>query len=250
MAHKITCTIISMNEADRIERTIRSALPIVDEVVVIDSGSVDDTVAIAERLGATVVFNKWPGFGPQKRLAADTASHDWILNLDADEVLSKELVAEILEWKNIKKTTYYGYKFKQITVYPKDEKPRVLADYHHYIRLYDRRKMRFANSLVHDAVEPGGNDIGVFTGDCLHYSWRSLEHLARKLDSYTTLQANEIRKPAWQLRLRRPFEYPILFFRYYFIRCHFTGGFYGLKTAHTIAKGRAARIRKFLATKP
>lgn len=246
---KITCTIISMNEADRIGRTIESAQLVADEIVVIDSGSTDDTVTIAERLGAKVIFNAWPGFGPQKRLAEDRASHDWILNLDADEVLSEELISEIIEWKNCSKPIFYGYKFKQITVYPKDSKPRFLADYHHYIRLYDRRKMRFANSLVHDAVEPGEQDIGVFKGDCLHYSWRSLEHLARKLDSYTSLQAKEIRKPAWQLKLRRPFEYPILFFRYYVIRCHFTGGLYGLKSAHTIARGRAARIKKFLAAK-
>jgi len=247
--HKITCTIISMNEADRIGRTIESALAVSDEVVVIDSGSTDDTVAIAKGLGATVIFNAWPGFGAQKRLAEDRASYDWVLNLDADEVLSEALMLEINEWKNNNKPEPYGYKFKQITVYPNDEKPRPLADFHHYIRLYDRRKMRFADSLVHDAVEPKGCAIGMFTGDCLHYSWRSLEHLARKLDSYTTLQAKEIKKPAWQLRLRRPFEYPILFIRYYFIRCHFTGGLYGLKSAHTIAKGRAARIKKFLAAK-
>ena len=247
--HKITCTIISMNEADRIGRTIESALLVADEIVVIDSGSTDDTVAIAQGLGAKVTFNAWPGFGPQKRLAEDTATHDWVLNLDADEVLSDELILEIINWKKLYNSEPCGYKFKQITVYPKDTKPRVMADYHHYIRLYDRRKMRFANSLVHDAVEPGDHDIGVFSGDCLHYSWRSLEHLARKLDSYTTLQAKEIKKPVWQLKLRRPFEYPILFFRYYVVRCHFTGGLYGLKSAHTIARGRAARIRKFLAAK-
>jgi len=246
MPHKLTCTIITKNEADRIGRTLHSVMEIADDIVIVDSGSSDDTVKICEDMGARCFHNDWPGFGPQKRLAEDKGKHDWILNLDADEVLSEDLIFEIRKWKLSGKSEPYGYRFKQVTVYPNDEKPRLFADYHHYIRLYDRRHMRFADSLVHDVVEPKGRAVGTFEGNCLHYSYRSLDHLEHKLDSYTSLQAREIKKPFWQLKIRQPFEYPILFFRYYVVRRHFTGGFYGLKTAHVIAKGRAARIRKFL----
>ena len=91
----LSCCIIAHNEGDRIERCIRAAQPIVDEIVVVDSGSTDDTVAKAKALGAKVFYNAWDGYGPQKRFAEDCASHDWILNLDADEVVTPELAREI-----------------------------------------------------------------------------------------------------------------------------------------------------------
>ncbi len=91
----LSCCIIAHNEGDRIERCIRAAQPIVDEIVVVDSGSTDDTVAKAKALGAKVFYNAWDGYGPQKRFAEDCATHDWILNLDADEVVTPELAREI-----------------------------------------------------------------------------------------------------------------------------------------------------------
>ena len=87
----LSCCIIAHNEGDRIERCIRAARDIVDEVVVVDCGSTDDTVAKAKALGAKVFYNAWDGYGPQKRFAEDCATNDWILNLDADEVVTPEL---------------------------------------------------------------------------------------------------------------------------------------------------------------
>ncbi len=84
----LSCCIITQDEGDRIERCILAAREIVDEVVIVDSGSTDDTVAKAKSLGAKVFFNAWDGYGPQKRYAEDCATHDWILNLDADEVIT------------------------------------------------------------------------------------------------------------------------------------------------------------------
>ncbi len=248
MTLRVSCTIISKNEGDRIARTIRSALSVVDEVVVVDSGSTDETRETCEALGARVIHNDWPGYGPQKRFAEDAATYDWILNLDADEVLSEGLQREIRLLREGGEPPFRGYRFKQVTVYPHEEAPRPFADFHHYVRLYDRRAMRFHDSLVHDTVDQRGQPVGQFKGVALHYSFRSLDHLAAKLDRYTTLQAKEIKKPAWQLKIRQPFEYSLLFMRYALFRRHFTGGRYGLQVAHTMAKGRAARIAKFLAT--
>ena len=91
----LSCCIIAQDEGDRIESCILAVKDIVDEVVVVDSGSKDDTVAKCEALGAKVVFHKWDGYGPQKRFAEDCASNDWILNLDADELVTPELAREI-----------------------------------------------------------------------------------------------------------------------------------------------------------
>ncbi len=77
--------IIARDEADRIARPIESVIGWVDEVIVIDSGSTDETVAVAEQLGARVIRNDWPGYGPQKRFGEDQCRNDWLLNLDADE---------------------------------------------------------------------------------------------------------------------------------------------------------------------
>ncbi|MEN0039859.1 MAG: glycosyltransferase family 2 protein [Pseudomonadota bacterium] len=242
----ITCTIIAFNEADRIAATIKAATHVSDEIMVVDSGSTDGTQAVCEALGARVIQNNWPGYGPQKRFAEEHARHDWILNLDADEVPTEELLEEIAAWKGTE-PQFLGYRFRQTTVYPDRKKPRPFADHHNYVRLYDKRVIRFRDSLVHDVVDTGDHPIGQFKGDCLHWSWRSLDHLARKLDGYTTLQAQEIRRPAWKLWLRRPIEYPVLLFRYLFLKRHITGGLYGIRAAHTIAKGRAARIPKILA---
>jgi len=243
---KLSCTIITLNEADHIGRCIDTAWQIADEVVVIDSGSTDKTVSIATSKQAKVIHNDWTGYGPQKRVAEDKAENDWVLNLDADEVLSQGLIDEIKAWKASHASEPYGYRFKFVTVYPHHDKPRFRADYHDYIRLYNKDKMRFRNSLTHDAVVPGDHKIGRFKNDCLHYSFKSLDHLKMKLDRYTDLQAKEITKPLWLMKLRRPFEYPILFLRYYIGRGHMFGGLYGLKVAHIAAKHRGARIRKFI----
>lgn len=82
----ISCFIIAQNEADRIARTIQSVKSWVDEVVVVDSGSTDDTVAVAQNAHARVISQSWLGFGGQKRFAEEQCRHEWVLNLDADEV--------------------------------------------------------------------------------------------------------------------------------------------------------------------
>lgn len=247
MTQSISCTIITLNEGDRLAATLQSIAEIADEIVVVDSGSSDDTVVVAKGFGARVVHNDWPGYGPQKRFAEDQAAHDWILNLDADEVLTPQLQSEIIAWKQQEQPDCSGYRFRQVTIYPGKEGPRPFADYHDYIRLYDRRVMRFRESIVHDTVDDGGEPVGRFKGECWHWSWRSLDHLAKKLDGYTTLQAQELRKPLWQLRLRQPIEYPLLLARYLIAKRHITGGTYGIKAAHVLARERAKRISKIRA---
>jgi len=242
----LSCCIIAHNEGDRIERCILAARHIVDEIVVVDSGSTDDTIAKAKALGAKVFFHAWDGYGPQKRFAEDCASHDWILNLDADEVVTPELAREIAALMHSPEGLLPAYRFRQVTVYPGRERPRLWADYHNYVRLYDRRRVRFRQSRVHDTVDTGDYPVGQLDGVVLHYSWRSLEHVRTKLESYTDLQAKELKKPRWQILLRLPVEYPILFFRYYVLRRNFTGGLLGVRIAHAIAWARTRRLVKML----
>jgi len=242
----ISCCIIAHNEGDRIARCIEAVRGIVDEVIVVDSGSTDDTVAKAQAMGAKVVFNAWDGYGPQKRFAEDCAANDWILNLDADEIVTPELAREIATLMRTPTGLLPAYRFRQVTVYPGHDRPRLWADYHNYVRLYDRRRVRFRASRVHDTVDTGDYPVGQLEGIALHYSWRTLEHVRAKLESYTDLQAKELRKPRWYILLRLPFEYPILFFRYYVMRRNFTGGLTGVRVTHEIARARTRRLLKML----
>jgi len=240
----LSCCIIVHNEGDRIERCIVAVRDIVDEVVVVDCGSTDDTVAKAEALGAKVFYNAWDGYGPQKRFAEDCAACDWVLNLDADEVVTPELAREIGALLRAPAGLLPAYRFRQVTVYPGHDKPRLWADFHNYVRLYDRRRVRFRESRVHDTVDTKDFPVGQLHGDALHYSWRSLGHVRAKLESYTDLQAKELKKSRWYVLARLPFEYPILFFRYYIMRRNCTGGLTGLRITHEIAHARWRRLLK------
>ena len=240
----LSCCIIVHNEGDRIERCIVAVRDIVDEVVVVDCGSTDNTVAKAEALGAKVFYNAWDGYGPQKRFAEDCAACDWILNLDADEVVTPELAREIAALMRAPAGLLPAYRFRQVTVYPGHDKPRLWADFHNYVRLYDRRRVRFRESRVHDTVDTKDFPVGQLHGAALHYSWRSLGHVRAKLESYTDLQAKELKKPRWYVLARLPFEYPILFFRYYIMRRNCTGGLTGLRITHEIARARWRRLVK------
>jgi glycosyltransferase involved in cell wall biosynthesis len=246
----ISCFLIVQNEADRLQRTLDSVVGLADEIVVVDSGSTDKTCVIAEAAGARVLHRDWQGFGPQKRFAEEQCQHDWVLNLDADEVLTPELADEIRALFQDHEPACPGYRFQQVTVYPQQSRPRLWADRHNYIRLYDRQKMRFSASPSHDAVEPNEQPVGQLSGIALHYCWRSLAHLSTKYDSYTDLQAGTLaRKSTLLLVLRLFTEFPLHFFKVYILRRHFTGGWHGLQASAIIAWHRRRRIGKMLQQK-
>ena len=243
---RLSCCIIARDEADRIERCIEAVRSIADDIVVVDSGSTDGTVEIARSLGARVWFRAWDGYGPQKRFAEDCAAFDWILNLDCDEVVTPELAHEIATLLSVGQPPLPAYRVKMPTVFPGANRPRLWAESHNYVRLYDRRKVRFRDSLVHDTVDTKLESVGQLEHIALHYSNRSIEHVRQKLDRYTQLQAKELRKSPVLVMLRLPFEYPLVFFRYYILRRNFTGGSFGFRSSHIAAEMRVRRLLRIL----
>lgn len=239
--------IIASNEADRLPRTIASALGVSNDVVVVEDGkSTDGTIDIAKTAGARVIVNPWPGFGPQKRFAEDQCQNEWLLCLDADEVLSEALQQEIIDLFAGGEPPLEFYNMRVVEVYPGQLKPRPLIKPTNVIRLFDRRYGRTSESPTHDrVVTPPNAPIGQLQGDCLHYSIRSLAHLIRKYDEYTTLQAETLpKKNRTKLTVRLFTEFPIAFLKYYFFHTHFTGGAYGFAVAMAKANARWARIAK------
>ena len=186
---KISATIITYNEERNIPRVIES-LRCADEIVVVDSGSTDRTVEIAEKLGARVVELPWRGYAGQKNYASEHATHDWILSLDADEALSEALEGEL--WQ-IKKhgPEYDAYTMPRLAQYL----GRWILHSGWYpgrkVRLFDRRKARWVGQYVHESVVVDGR-VGHLRENLLHYTCDSLSEHLRTMDRYTTLAAEQI----------------------------------------------------------
>ncbi|MCS6953265.1 MAG: glycosyltransferase family 2 protein [Bryobacterales bacterium] len=226
---KISGAIITWNEQAHIARAIES-LRCCDEIVVVDSGSTDATRDIAARLGARVLCRDWRGFAAQKNFAAEAASHDWILSLDADEAVSETLEAEIWQLKRDgpradaysmpRLAQYLGRWIRHSGWYP-DRK----------VRLYDRRKARWTGQWVHERLEVSGT-VAPLAGHLLHFTCDSLsEHLAR-LDRYTTLAAEELAARGERVSWIRIAGAPLAtFVRTYFLRAGFLDGPQGLVLA-------------------
>ena len=239
----ISCFIIAQDEADRITNTIESVIDIVDEVIVIDSGSTDGTQDLARQLGCKVFFNKWKGYGPQKRFGEDCAKNEWLLNLDADEYLSNEIKTEILQIFDDNNNHYNFFSMKVTPIYPNWKRPRIFSASHECVRLYNKRFGRFSNSPVHDSVETNNSKIFYFKNHVYHNSVRSFKHLIEKEESYIQLQSKTLKdKNKIFLFLRIFVEFPLAFIKYYFIRRHFTGALTGLVTSLILAYYRWKRV--------
>ncbi|MYZ48841.1 glycosyltransferase family 2 protein [Propylenella binzhouense] len=244
----ISIFIITRNEGDRLGRTLAAVRHLSDDIVVVDSGSTDDTVAVAARFGARVIRNDWVGYGPQKRFAEEQCRHDWLLNLDADEVVQPRLAGAIAALFSAGPPPLALYRIRIKTVYPGRTRPRPLADTIAPVRLYDRRRARYSPSLTDDRVVGGKLPSAVLPGAVWHYSFRSMDHIRDKLEGYAALQVHE-KVPGRStlfLRTRLLTELPAQFLRYYLFRRHVTGGRVGARYAFEHARAKRKRIERFL----
>jgi glycosyltransferase involved in cell wall biosynthesis len=238
--------IIAKNEADRIGDTIRAVRGLTDDLVVVDSGSSDGTQAVAASLGARVVSNPWPGYGPQKRFAEELCLNDWLLNVDADEVIPPELEAEIRALFAAGSPARDAYRVGIAEIFPGEARPHALAYTLWPVRLYRRSRGRYSPSLVHDRV---ALDAGVRAGRLRHvvhhFSVRSLGDQLDKLNRYSDQQAEDLAVrgvsiPTWRLFV----EFPAAFLKAYVGRRHFVRGTYGFLTAMNYAISRHLRLAK------
>ena len=244
----VSCFIITKNEADRLDRTIASIKDLVAEVVVIDSGSTDATQQIAEAAGARVIFHAWPGFGQQKRFGEDQCRSDWLLNLDADEVVSTALAAEISSLFQSGPPAPAAFWVNNHIVYPGQTKPRPFARDHRFLRLYDRRRARFADSTLQDNVATNGAPTGSLVNPLFHYTVRSIDDLIAKADERARYNAGfATKKSRGALALRLITEFPLNFFKYYIWRTHIFGGLMGFQYAMIMAFYRFIRIVRMYA---
>jgi len=230
---KITATIITLNEERNIARAIES-LRCCDEILVVDSGSIDRTVELAEKLGARVIESPWHGYATQKNYAAEKACNDWILSLDADEALSESLEGEIWTLKK-KGPNYDAYTMPRLAQYL----GRWILHSGWYpdrkVRLYHRAKAKWVGDFVHESVEVNGR-VGYLESNLLHFTCDSLSEHLKTMDRYTTLAAEELVSRKERIHISNMILDPAwTFTRTYFFQRGFQDGLEGLTIAYMAA---------------
>jgi glycosyltransferase involved in cell wall biosynthesis len=246
---KLSAVLITLNEEANIERSIRSVLPVADEVLVVDSFSTDATVALAAALGARVVQMEWLGFAETKNRAHALAHHDWIFSLDADEELDPDLIEAVRRFKQgappehhvgqlDRRVFYCGHEIRHSGWAP-DRK----------VRLFHRGYAHWVGAYVHETLAYGTPRPVVvrLSGKLNHYTVVSLADHLNRIQRYTDLQAQE-----WFDRGKRTTVFFMLlkpvyeFVRTYVVRGGFRDGIPGLMLCLNQAFAKYLRQAKLL----
>ncbi len=221
-SEKISVTIITHNEEASIGRALQSA-SWADEIVVVDSMSTDRTAEICRERGARVIRHPWEGYAPQKNRAISLASHDWIFSLDADERVTPALAEEIRKemTEGPRREGYYiprknffrGRWIRHGGWWP---------DY--TLRLFDRRRGKFAERLVHETVILEGR-AGYLDHPLEHFTYDSIEDFLARAQNYSRLAAQEMALQGKSERLADLlFRPPATFIRMYLLKGGFRDG--------------------------
>ena len=221
---EFSLVIITYNNADTLERCLAAA-DFADELVVLDSGSTDATVAIAQRHGARIAVHPFDDYGPQKQRAIDLASHDWILNLDADEILSpgtREVIERALENPHAA-----GFRLpRRERMFWSVQHPWSHRNAH--LRLFDRRRGRMNAVPVHAAVEVEGPVETLHRADFVNMGDDDIAARVAKINRYSSgMVADKLarrRHFAGPMMLVYP---PIFFLRQYVFKRYFLSGWAG-----------------------
>jgi len=231
--YKISAVIITKNEERNIERCIQSLLPVVDEIIIVDSGSTDQTKSICEKYNTKFISAEWLGYGPMKNFGHDQASHEYVLSIDADEAISDTLAKSILSVKNNlteaysfnRLTNYCGKWIKHSGWYP-DTK----------VRLFPKSLVKWNSSEVHEELDLSKVKIKHLSGDLLHYSYYSIIQHVEKSVYYGKLAGKHLFEKGKKPKFYKIIFSPVVrFLKDYFLRTGFLDGAYGFFIAITAA---------------
>ncbi len=222
----ISVAIITNNEERILAVTLSSIADIADEIIVVDSGSTDNTIAIAENFGCKIFRQEWKGYASQKNFALSKCSNDWILCIDADEVVSEKLKKSLVSAINQKKVsvflinrrTYYLGKLLKRAWQP---------DWKH--RLVNKSaNPQWENDFVHETLLFNG-EAEKLQGELIHYSYRNLNHHIKKTIEYAKLSAESLYNSGIKFKFLNLVLNPLFkFLRLYIINLGFVDGIQGL----------------------
>lgn len=248
MAHFLPLTLVVMtrNEAQKIARCLDS-VPFAAEKLVVDSGSTDDTVAIAQAHGARVIHHDWLGFGPQRNFAATQCSHPWILMLDADEYLTPALIDELQQrLPALMESDAAAAILRRHLIYM----GRPMRWYRPAVgekmaRFYHRDRARWSDARVHESLQFKGAST-TMKAPFLHDNNPSLAEKQLKVLLYAELKCRDWldkNKPArmWQT----PFVFALAFIKDYLLRLGFLDGWRGYAISQTAASYAAYKRMRY-----
>lgn len=239
----LSVIIITKNEAAHIGLCLES-MSWADEIVVLDSGSTDDTVAICRQYTDAVYQTDWPGFGMQKQRALDKTGGDWVLSLDADEVVTPELRAEIEQ--ALQQHEFQGYEIPRLSSYCGRQMRHGGWWPDYVLRLFRRDCGRFTDSVVHERIVVQGQ-IAQLTAPLLHDAFVNLDEVLHKVNVYSTLGADML----YQRGVRSSLSKAILkalwtFLRTYCLKAAILDGRQGLMLSISNAEGAYYKYLKLL----
>jgi len=222
---QLSVVIITFNEEKNIARCLDSVKEIADDIVVVDSFSTDKTQLICEKYGVNFIQHEWEGYSASKNFANAQAKFDWVLSLDADEALSEELKKSILKakegnvpltYKFNRLTNYCGKWIKHCGWYP-DTKTRVFS-----------RKFIHWEGTIHEQLSET-NYLPIFLkGDCLHYSYRTVEEHILQTEKFTTLSAKDLYDKGNKANFIKLYLSPVAkFIKSYVFQLGILDGYYG-----------------------
>ena len=241
MPVKLSVVVITLNEEKNLGRCLQSLKDVADEIVVVDSGSRDNTVEIANSFGAKVLHQNWLGYSQQKNLGNSHAENDWILSLDADECLSAELADELKNWKHNpmpaylnRLTNYCGSWIRHGSWFP-DRK----------LRLFNRKQAQWFGD-IHERIEHQSKIKALnLKGLLHHYSYHTVQEHWKQLDKFTTLTAEKVFKEGKKSSVFSQYLSPIWrFIRDYVIKLGFLDGASGFAIARISAYGVYLKHKK------
>lgn len=187
----LTATVITLNEENQIANCLESVKKIADEIVVVDSGSVDATCEIAKGFGAKIYLRNFDNYANQKNFAAEKAFGEWILSLDADEVISPELGEEIVKATNDKSLKFDAYSIpRKNIIFGKSIKyTRWQPELDRHIWLWRRGRGKWVG-MVHEEVVVDGM-VGKLKNAKIHYQYETISEFMEMMDKYSELEAEK-----------------------------------------------------------
>jgi len=234
MADKIplSVAIITKNEEENLPDCLRSAA-FARQIVIVDSGSTDNTIRIAADFGCDVYSEGWHGFGPQKQLAIDRCACPWVLVLDADERIPPETEAKIREIVADSQSAADGYSFPRKNYFQGRWIRHAGWWPDRITRLFKKSRGKMSKAAVHEAVEVSGRVVDLDV-PLIHLTESRLSAILIKIDRYSTLGAQESFAAGKRATVRYAFlRAGLVFFQNYFLRLGMLDGFQGLTLAVT-----------------